>query len=67
MISTLQQLQAIANRYPTSKYGVVTVFVAARTGVYTSSLLSLIVDTQNGRDILDGPAPAPEPSIWDED
>ena len=67
VISVLQQLQAIANMYPPSKYGVATVAVASRGGMYTSSLLSLIVDTQNGRDILEGPAPEPEPSVWDED
>ena len=67
VISVLQQLQAIANMYPPSKYGVATVAVASRGGMYTSSLLSLIVDTQNGRDILEGPAPEPEPSIWDEE
>ena len=66
-VAPLQQLQAIANVYPPSKYGVATVAVASRGGMYTSSLLSLIVDTQNGRDILEGPAPEPEPSIWDEE
>lgn len=66
-ISVLQQLQAIANVFPPSKYRLVTVAVASRAGMYTSSLLDLIVDTQNGRDILEGPAPEPESSIWDEE
>lgn len=67
IISVLQQLQAIANLHAPSQYARVRVVVDARGGPYAASLLDLIVDVQNGRDILEGPACPPEPSIWDEE
>lgn len=69
IIKALQELQAIARAslQPSSRYKYIMVRVQSRVGPYTANLLDLIVDMQNGRDILEGPAPEPEPSVWDED